>query len=230
MNLGRRCVENLDTKVANTGSEQLRNDFGGTLRHRIEQRVAAADVGRQWVFHANPVSQFDNMIVARTTAVVFVGPGREYRTEDAVLHVEHRHVLVNDDFQPRGRSRLNKVQQLFPVQVVRSCHAFAALVDEKLSRQLVRNVQRKVRDDGDGSRRVVPQAGEVSDEDAVRFVFLQSPKDAGFVRFLNSWCRDEDSGRSPMSKFDGLPVFADVLEIDHHAVNVGVEHRFELTQ
>ena len=64
--------------------------------------------------------------VAGPAAVVLVRARREHRAEHAVLHVKHRHVLMNDDFQPLGRHRGDQVQQLLAVQVVRRRHALRA--------------------------------------------------------------------------------------------------------
>jgi hypothetical protein len=38
--------------------------------------------------------------------------------EDAVLHVEHGHVLVDDDFKVRGVDALEEGAELLPVEVV----------------------------------------------------------------------------------------------------------------
>ena len=98
--------------------EELGHDFGGALRDGVEERVAAADVGGEAVLHADAVAELDLVDVAGAAAVGFVRAGREDGAEHAVLHVKHRHVLVDDDFEPLGRHGGDEVEQLIAVQVV----------------------------------------------------------------------------------------------------------------
>ena len=56
------------------------------------------------------------MLVAGPPAVGLVGAGRQHDAEHAVFHVEHRHVLVDDDFEQIDTCVPRQVDELFPVQ------------------------------------------------------------------------------------------------------------------
>ena len=63
--------QQLDAEIAEAAGEERRHDFGRALRHGVEERVAAADVGVQDVFHADAVAQLHRVNIARAAAVVF---------------------------------------------------------------------------------------------------------------------------------------------------------------
>ena len=58
------------------------------------------------------------MNVAGPAAIGRVGSGREERTVNTVLHVEHGDLLMNHDLEPRRRRRVDQLQELVDVQVV----------------------------------------------------------------------------------------------------------------
>ena len=72
---------------------------------------------------AHAVAQLEVVLVARPAAVAVVRAGREERAEHAVLHVKHRHVLVNRDLEPLRRRGSQQRFQLREVQVVGRRHA-----------------------------------------------------------------------------------------------------------
>ena len=74
------------------------------LRHAVEHGVAAAGVGEHREVGPDAVLQFDLVPVARPAAVAVVLARAEERREDAVLHVKHRHVLMDDRLE-RGSRR-----------------------------------------------------------------------------------------------------------------------------
>ena len=102
------------------------------------------------------------MIVAGAAAVVFICAGGHHRAENTVLHVEHWHVLVHDDFQPRWWGCVDQVEKLVAIQVVRRGDSFGSLVYQKLSGQVVGNVEREIGDDPNACGEVVTQTREVS--------------------------------------------------------------------
>ena len=102
-----------------TPSASMRRDiFRAGLRQRIEDRVAAADVRLDRMLRAHAVAQLHVVLVARPAAVRVVRAAREKRAEDAVLHVKHRHVLVNGDLEPLRRRGLQQRFELREVQIV----------------------------------------------------------------------------------------------------------------
>lgn len=67
-------VEELDAEVSHSAFKQTGDDFGSTLRDRVEQRVAAADIGVQRMLAPHAIAKLDEVRVARTAAVVLVRP------------------------------------------------------------------------------------------------------------------------------------------------------------
>ena len=70
------------------------------LRPRVEHGVAAAGVGLERMLQAHAVADLHLMFVARAPAIGVIRPLAQKRAEDAMLHVKHRHVLVNGDLEP----------------------------------------------------------------------------------------------------------------------------------
>ena len=91
--------------------------------------------------------------VARPAAVGLVRARRQHRAEHAVLHVEHRHVLVNDHFQPLRAARRRP-----DPAVDRDSRSYDAVMrsapcsQQPLDRQFVGGVERKIGDDRHAAR------------------------------------------------------------------------------
>ena len=90
-----RLVEEFDAEVAQSGGEKLAAESGTGLGHGMEEGVPAADIGAERMLHAHAVAEVDAMGVAGPPAVRVVGPVGQERGENAVLHVKHRHVVVD---------------------------------------------------------------------------------------------------------------------------------------
>ena len=82
------------------------------------------------------------MRVARAPAVGVVGALREEGAEDAVLHVEERHVLVERELKPGRGCRPQQRGHLLGVQIIADSHSLQSLVrDEPIGRQRVSHVE-----------------------------------------------------------------------------------------
>ena len=158
--------------------------------------------------------------VARPAAVGLVRARREDRAEHAVLHVEHRHVLVDDDFEPRGRHGVDQVEQLLAVQVVRGGHPLGAARAQVVDRQFIGRVEREVGDErnavlaaetpgrpgcGRGSRR--PRAWPARGRCPSRRAFESA-----------AW-RGRSCAPCAWASFDGCAILADVAEIGEQLVD-----------
>ena len=84
----------------------------------VEEGVAAADVGLEAVELADPVAQVDGVLLAWTSAVLVGRAVAEEDAKDTVLHVKHRHVLVEGELEPIGRSGAEEVEDLPDVEIV----------------------------------------------------------------------------------------------------------------
>ncbi len=127
-------VEEFDAEVADFALEEAREVFGGGLGDGVVERVAAADIGLERVFHAHAVAELDQVGVAGASAVGFVSAWGEEGAEDAVLHMEHRHVLMDDDFELGGGVRQGggEVVELVETEVVGGGDAFCAFFQKKV--------------------------------------------------------------------------------------------------
>ena len=60
----RRFVEEFDAEIPHAQLQHARHIFRARLRERVENRVAAADIGFQRMFRAHAVAQFHVVLVA----------------------------------------------------------------------------------------------------------------------------------------------------------------------
>ena len=113
-----RFVKEFDSEMAHAQGKHSRNIIRAGLRQRVEDGVAASDIRLDRVLHAHAVAQFQIVAIARAAAVRVVRAGREKGAEDAILHVKHRNMLVNGDFEPFGRRSLQQRFELQEIQIV----------------------------------------------------------------------------------------------------------------
>ena len=121
-------AEKLDTEVDDPHLLHPRHVLGGRLGGAVVDGVAAADVGDQRMRGAGAVVQVDLVRVARAAAVFVARAGAEGVAKNAVLHVEHRHVLVNDRLKPVGGEFSKHRRKLLPVQVITRRHPHNAVL------------------------------------------------------------------------------------------------------
>ena len=139
--LGGIFFQELDSEVTETGGTEFLEISGACLRDGVEEGIPAADIGAEWVLHSDTVAQVDTMGLAGTAAVgVILAFGKE-GGEDAVLHVKHRHVLMDRELEPFRRSGLQKIKHLGHIQVVADSRPLQSLIDEELCGQGVRHIQ-----------------------------------------------------------------------------------------
>lgn len=90
-------VEELDAVVGESGAAKFVIEACSGLGAAVEEGVAAADVGGEAMELADAVAEVDDVFVARPAAIFGGGSTAEEGAEDAVLHVEERHVLVEGE-------------------------------------------------------------------------------------------------------------------------------------
>jgi hypothetical protein len=95
--VGGGIAQNLDAESPHAQADQFGNRFCSALRIAVEECIAASDVRMQYVLDADAISQFDIVSIAWAAAIGLVFAGREHAAKNAMLHMEHRHVLVDDD-------------------------------------------------------------------------------------------------------------------------------------
>src|SRR5207247_9226226 len=98
--LRRRLIHKLDPEMARSQLSHPPDVFCSSLGPSIEDGVAAAGVGLERVFGADAISQFHVMSITGTSTVgVICAPGKK-GAKDTMLHMKHRHVLVDGNFKP----------------------------------------------------------------------------------------------------------------------------------
>ena len=94
-----------------------------------------------------------------------------------MLHVEHRHVLVNHHFEPRGRHGADQVEQLIAVQIVRAVTRRGARGRRYSTVNSLVGVEREVGDHAASPcSRIEREARQIADQDAVGPVFASTRK------------------------------------------------------
>jgi hypothetical protein len=58
------------------------------------------------------------MEIAGAAAIRVIGAIAQESAEDAVLHVEHGHVLVNRYLEPASRNTLKELKQLLAIEII----------------------------------------------------------------------------------------------------------------
>jgi hypothetical protein len=97
--------QQLNSEVAEAGGTEFLEISGTCLGNGIEEGIPAADIGTKGMLHPDTVAQVHTMGLTGTAAVgVILSAGEECR-KDAMLHVKHRHVLMERELEPLGRSR-----------------------------------------------------------------------------------------------------------------------------
>lgn len=91
-------VQQLNAVAAETEAHEAADVTGCRLGLGVEEGVAAAFVATQVVHHAGAVEYAYFVVLAGAAAVEVVLAFGEEGAEDAVLHMEEGHVLVQGDF------------------------------------------------------------------------------------------------------------------------------------
>ena len=78
-------------------SAELVIEAGSGLGAAIEESVAATNVCGETVKLAHTVSEMNDVLFAWTVAILVGGATAHEGAEDAVLHVEERHVLMEGE-------------------------------------------------------------------------------------------------------------------------------------
>ena len=128
---------------------------------------------------------------------------------------------MNDDFQPRGRNRVDEIEQLIAVQVVGNGHALGAARSQVVDRPLVGGIEREIADERNAVLRAKRHAGQIADEKAVRAVLGHRAEDAHFAGLLNARRREIDRRAVLARCFDRSPILANVLKIGDQIGDAG---------
>ncbi len=96
------------------------------------------------MFSSHAIAQLDVVAIAWPAAIRFVSAGTEHAAKDAVLHMKHGNVLMNDNFEVFRLACAGQLNQLISVQVVRRGYATGSPSHEQFETQRIGNVERKI--------------------------------------------------------------------------------------
>ncbi len=167
------------------------------------------------MFLAHTVAEAELVGLAGAAAVVEVFALGERGGEDAMLRMEHGHVLVNDSFVNTGIGAIDHGGELAEIQVVAGDHAEDAHGAEYAGGELVGDVEGVISDEGEDGGLFLKEAdgGEVAREDHVGLAIFDLLEEAFFVR-LDDADGGEGEGDTGFAGFlDGGFVLADVFKV-----------------
>ena len=118
---------------------------------------------------ADAVAEIDLMRIARPSAIPKILAVAQRVREHAMLHVKHRHVLMDDGFKTGRREALQHRGELLPVEIVAGDHAGDAVLFKNGGGYFIGDVQGVIRDEGNLRRVLLEEreAGKVADEDRI---------------------------------------------------------------
>ena len=96
----------------------FRHVLGGGLGGAVVDSIAAPGIRDQRMGGIGAVAQVHLVRLARPAAIAVIGAGGQGVAENAMLHVEHRHVLMNHHFKPPRIKPPEHRGELFPVEVI----------------------------------------------------------------------------------------------------------------
>jgi hypothetical protein len=116
-----------------------------SLGSGVVEGIAATGIGLEHMLGADAVAEVDAMLVARPSAIAVILTLREESAEDAVLHMEHGHVLVESDLEPLRGGAAHERRQLVGVEVIGGSDALkSVLAHEPLRGEGVGNIEREI--------------------------------------------------------------------------------------
>ena len=104
--------------MAQAGGVEFFEKSGTGLRGGVEERVAAAHIGSERVLHSHAIAEVDAVLLAGSTAIGVVRAIRHEGGENTVLHVKHRHVMVDRQLEPIRRRLAEEGEDLVGIEIV----------------------------------------------------------------------------------------------------------------
>ncbi len=217
-------AEELDAEIADAGGEHVGDELGGGLGLGVEEGVAAADVGEEGVAFAGAVEEIHGMFFTGAAAGAEIGAVRESVGEDAVFHMEHWHVLMDDAFKAGGIEAGEEGGKLGPIQVVAGNHAEEAMVGEEMGGEFVGDVEGVVADEGisGAASWKKRERGVGADQDRVGAAVGDLLEEAVLAGLDDAEGGEGDWNVGGAALCDGVGVAADVFVFDINGGGAGI--------
>lgn len=168
------------------------------------------------MFDAHAVAEGHLMVVAGAAAIGLVRSRGEEGAEDAVFHVEHGHMVVDNDLEPGWIDGREQVIELLEAEVVRCRDPLGPPGLEPCDGQVVGGVERVVGHESEVVGLAKPEAAGVADQQTVGTGFRQKAEETGLARFFDPRRGQKDlKVRLAVPKpLNSLPIELDVMEIE----------------
>src|SRR6266478_291793 len=143
----RGLVKKFQAEMSHTKRQEPCYVVGAGLCSGIENGIAAADIGLDWMIRPDAIAEPNVMFVTRPAAIGKICAVGQEGAENAMLHMKHRHVLMDGYLEPIRWRRLQQRFQLREIQVIGSRDALQSKVGlEVFRRQMISYVQRIITD------------------------------------------------------------------------------------
>ena len=120
-------VQKFDSEIPQASFLQANKILGTGLRASVENRVPATDVRFHQMSQTDPISHFDPVPITWPAAVGVVSSIRQEGRKHTVLHVKHRHMLMQSKFVSIAWRISLQRQDLLKSEVVGDSQAIQAL-------------------------------------------------------------------------------------------------------
>jgi hypothetical protein len=118
--------------------------------------------------------------------------------------MKHRDVLVEGEFEPRGRGGVEEFEQLRNIEIIAGSDALEAFGDKEIGGEWVGDIEGEVPDDSDIQGAEVVQTAKVSNQDTIGLGVFNKAEKPSFARLLNSGGSEKDGNLGGFSEsFDG---------------------------
>jgi len=196
----------------------------------VEESVATTHIGSERVLHSHAIAEVNAVFLAGSAAIGVVCAIGHEGGENAVLHVKHRHVMVDRQFDPIRRRLAEEGEDLVGVEIVRKGEPLEAMVFKNRGGDGVRDVQREITEKAKGAFGEMLDATDVPNENAVGLGVSDEFEKALLAGFLDARGCEENGGCGGRRAHcgDSILVATDVFVIDEDFVHPRLESGLEL--
>ncbi len=97
----RVLVQEFDTQVPGAMRDKARQVLSRGLGHGVEKSISATHIRSERMLRPDPIPKLNGMLITGASAVGLISAGGEEGTVQTELHVEHRNLLMDHNFEPR---------------------------------------------------------------------------------------------------------------------------------
>lgn len=190
LNIVTSLMHELQSKMKYARLHPILHLAGRNLCLGIEDRVAAADIGHDWMPPAMRISKSDFMLFTWVPTIGVVGSVRQKATKNAMFGVKNRQMMERDNFDVMSIEALSQFRDLLSVQIVGWSHSRQPHFEVSLKCFAVSSIQTEIAMQFRQLKlRIITKIGnKVVKQPAAAYKYLaiqrqQKPNDFLFARF-----------------------------------------------